>query len=172
MKKLLAITALSALVACQTTGNQGASISPETSFAITAPRIITMTSRNDFDTTLAQAQAAIDARGFKTFAVIDHAAGAASIGQSLLPTTLIIFGNPKGGTPLMQANSQLGLELPLRLLVRTNDKGIVEVTTEDMALLFEEYGIDGLDENLKKISGALKAISADATGVATTPAGS
>jgi len=75
------------------------------------PHIITTQSNNNFETTLAKLLAAVDSRGFKTFAVVDHAKGAASVDQPLRPTTLVIFGNPKGGTPLLQAEQTIGIEL-------------------------------------------------------------
>ncbi len=127
------------------------------------PHIITTQSRFDFETTLSRAKSAIDARGFKTFAVIDHAAGAASINADLPPTTLIIFGNPKGGTPLMQANQKLGLRLPLKLLVTEDAAGNVAVDYTDMAHLFHEYGISEMTGPLGKISGALAAIAEEAS---------
>lgn len=128
-----------------------------------APHIITTQSHFDFETTLAKAKNAIDRRGFKTFAVIDHAAGAASIEAELPPTTLIIFGNPKGGTPLMQANQNLGLRLPLKLLVIEDADGNVSVNYTDMAHLFHEYDIVELTGPLGKISGALAAIANEAS---------
>ena len=56
-------------------------------------------------------------RGLKVFARIDHAAGAASIGKSLRPTELLIFGNPQGGTPFMECAQSAGIDLPLKALV-------------------------------------------------------
>ena len=126
------------------------------------PHIIAVTSSQGFEETLAAAKSAINTRGFKTFAVIDHAAGAASIDQPLRPTTLIIFGNPKGGTPLMQANQLMGLQLPLKMLVSVNDKGVTEITYPDMAHTFHEYGLVNNEEALGKIDGALSAIAAEA----------
>lgn len=126
------------------------------------PHIISVKSNGDFEQTLSQLQSAIDRRSFKTFAVIDHAKGASSISADLDPTTLIIFGNPKGGTPLLQAEQRLGLRLPLKMLVFEDAGGDVHVAYPDMAHLFHEYGISGLVEPLGKIEGALAAISAEA----------
>ena len=126
------------------------------------PHVIRTPSANDFSGTLAAAQAAIDARGFKTFAVIDHAAGAASVGQTLRPTTLIIFGNPQGGTPLMQANQMIAIELPLKMLIAEQADGSVHVVTPDIKHLFHEYAISELEGPQAKISGALGAIAAEA----------
>lgn len=124
--------------------------------------LLSVQSQNSFEETLATLKTAIDTRGFKTFAVIDHAKGAASIGETLRPTTLVIFGNPKGGTPLMQAEQTLGLELPLKILVAAREDGAVKLYYTDMAALFEEYGVTGQDKRLGAIKGALGAITAEA----------
>lgn len=126
------------------------------------PHIISVKSNSEFEQTLSQLQKAIDRRGFKTFAVIDHAKGASSIGADLNPTTLIIFGNPKGGTPLLQAEQRLGLRLPLKTLVFEHAGGGVYVAYPDMAHLFHEYGVSELAKPLSTIEGALAAIAAEA----------
>lgn len=155
---------LMSCVACAATGTEDTMMAKaDRASAHHMPHIITTQSRFDFETTLAKAKSAIDQRGFKTFAVIDHAAGAASIDAQLPPTTLIIFGNPKGGTPLMQANQKLGLRLPLKLLVSENADGTVFVDYTDMTHLFHEYGIADLTGPLGKISGALAAIATEAS---------
>ena len=115
----------------------------------------------DFETTLAQLKGAVEARGFKTFAVIDHAAGAASVDQPLRPTTLIVFGNPQGGTPVMQAEQLTGLELPLKMLVMEKPDGGVALVWRDMAHSFHEYGIDD-HPAADKMSAALEAIAQEA----------
>lgn len=127
------------------------------------PHIVSVQSNVDFDQTLVQLRAAIDARGFKTFAVVDHAKGAASVGSGLRPTTLVVFGNPKGGTPLMQAEQRIGLQLPLRMLVMEDERGDVHVAYPDMAHTFHEYGIGDLAGPLSNTEAALAAIAVDAT---------
>jgi uncharacterized protein (DUF302 family) len=67
--------------------------------------------------TMNRLEAEVKAKGMTVFARIDHAAGAAAIGLSLQPTELLIFGNAKGGTPLMQSNQAIGIDLPLKALV-------------------------------------------------------
>ena len=66
--------------------------------------------------TMDKLEAIAQARGLKIFARIDHAAGARSIGQDLRPTQLLVFGHPKGGTPVLQCVQTMGLDLPLRVL--------------------------------------------------------
>ncbi len=155
---------LSACVACAANGAEDTAMKKmDRTKEHHAPHIISTQSNFDFATTLANARHAIDSRGFKTFAVIDHAAGARSINEDLPPTTLIIFGNPKGGTPLMQANQKLGLRLPLKLLITEGADGTVSVDHADMAHLFHEYAIADLTGPLGKIEGALAAITREAT---------
>lgn len=125
------------------------------------PHVMRHESAADFETTLAQLKGAVEARGFKTFAVIDHAAGAASVDQPLRPTTLIVFGNPQGGTPVMQAEQLMGLELPLKMLVMEKPDGGVALVWRDMAHSLHEYGIDG-HPAADKMSAALEAIAQEA----------
>jgi uncharacterized protein (DUF302 family) len=68
-------------------------------------------------------EAAVKAKGLTSFARIDHAAGAAEAGLSLRPTELLIFGNAKGGTPLMQLDQTVGIDLPLKALVWQDASG-------------------------------------------------
>ena len=127
-----------------------------------APHMIVTQSQNDFATTLSKLQAAIETREFKTFAVIDHAAGAANVDLDLRPTTLIIFGNPKGGAPLMQAAQSVGIALPLRALVYETEDGTVKIATTDIKHVLHEHAIKDKDPLAEKISGVLKAISDEA----------
>jgi len=78
--------------------------------------MIVLPSAHSTPATMDRLEAAAKARDLKVFARIDHAAGARSIGQTLRPTELLIFGHPKGGTPLLQCAQRYGLELPLRVL--------------------------------------------------------
>ena len=125
------------------------------------PHIVKTQSNNDFETTLAKLLAAVDNRGFKLFAVVDHAKGAASVDQPLRPTTLVIFGNPKGGTPLLQAEQTIGIELPLRALVYQTEDSVMIATT-DIKHALHEFGVGGKDDLQTKIAGALQAIADEA----------
>lgn len=124
--------------------------------------LVAVESRQDFNATLSRLRGALDSRGFTTFAVIDHAKGAASIGEPLRPTTLVIFGNPKGGAPLMQAEQTLGLELPLKMLVAEGADGAVTLYYLKIDKIVDSYGVTGQDQRLTAISGALSAIAAEA----------
>lgn len=126
------------------------------------PSMIVRKSDNDFASTLEKLQAAIDSRGFKTFAVVDHAKGAASIDKDLRPTTLVIFGNPQGGTLLMQSAQTMGIALPLKALVYENADGDVMVATTDIARTLREHGVTDRDPVRNKVAGALNAIATEA----------
>jgi uncharacterized protein (DUF302 family) len=75
--------------------------------------------------TMDRFEAEIKTRGMTVFARVDHAAGAAEVGLPLRPTELLIFGNARGGTPLMQANQATGIDLPLKTLVFEDAAGKV-----------------------------------------------
>jgi uncharacterized protein (DUF302 family) len=100
--------------------------------------------------------------GMKVFVRIDHAAGAGSIGQTLRPTELIIFGNPKGGTPLMLCSQTYGIDLPLRVLAWEDAKGASWVGFKDMATLGHAHPDAGCDEALKRLTTTLDALVREA----------
>lgn len=83
----------------------------------------------------------IEANGLRVFARIDHAANAAEIGMALRPTELLIFGHPKGGTPLMQDQQSAGLDLPFKALVWQDESARVWVTYPDPGELVERHGL-------------------------------
>lgn len=87
-----------------------------TSSALATDSMISVPSAYSTSTTMDRLEAAITAHKLKIFARIDHAGGAHSIGLELRPTELLIFGHPKGGTPLMQCAQVYGVELPLHAL--------------------------------------------------------
>jgi uncharacterized protein (DUF302 family) len=102
--------------------------------------------------------------GATIFARIDHAAGAAKVGQKLAPNQVLIFGNPKLGTPMMQSAPSIGLDLPLKVQVYQDADGTVRVIYRKMDGLAAEHGADS--PSLAKAAGALnkftdKAIAAE-----------
>ncbi len=119
-------------------------------------------SEKDFDTTLADLKQAIEKRDLKTFAVVDHAAGAASVGTLMEPTTLIIFGNPKGGTPLMMENRYVGMELPLKAMV-FEEAGEVRVAMLRVKHLVKPFGLEKSAPVAGEISRLLEEIMTEAT---------
>jgi uncharacterized protein (DUF302 family) len=80
-------------------------------------------------------------RGMTVFARIDHAANAAQVGMELRPTQLLIFGNPVGGTPLMQDRQTAGIDLPLRALAWEDAAGTVWLTYDDPRWLARRHGL-------------------------------
>ncbi|MCP4303433.1 MAG: DUF302 domain-containing protein [bacterium] len=108
--------------------------------------------------TTAKLKMAVENAGAKVFAVIDHAAGAASIDQELAPTTLIIFGNPKIGTPLIQSNQLVGYDLPIRVLIWEQD-GTTRLGYEDPAALAAQYSIEDADAAVTGMTGALNKLT-------------
>ena len=105
--------------------------------------LITIRSNNSVKATIDRLEARLKAGGVTVFARIDHAAGAASAGMPLRPTELLIFGNPKAGTPLMQANQTIGIDLPLKILVWEDDSGGVWITYNDPAWLAKRHNLGG-----------------------------
>ncbi len=79
-------------------------------------------------------------RGLRIFARVDHAAGAASIGKTLRPTEVLIFGNPQGGTPFMECAQSAGIDLPLKALVWQDESGQVWLGYNDPAWLAARHG--------------------------------
>ena len=108
-------------------------------------------------------EAAIRARGLTLFARIDHAAGAADAGLTLRFTQLLIFGNARGGTPLMQAAQTIGIDLPLRALVWQDAAGDTWLGYNDPAWLAHHHGI-GADATapLAAMTAMLHAIAQEA----------
>lgn len=86
-------------------------------------------------------KAELQASGLTLFAQIDHAAGAASAGLALRPTELFVFGNAKGGTPLMQATQTIGIDLPLKALVWEDEAGVCWFSYNEPAWLADRHGV-------------------------------
>ncbi|MEO8248136.1 MAG: DUF302 domain-containing protein [Burkholderiales bacterium] len=99
-----------------------------TTVAAAADKLVTVQSPYPFAATIEKVESALASKGLKIFAKIDHAAAAREAGMSMPPTTVLIFGNPKGGTPLMLAQPTVALDLPLRALVREDAQGKVTLT--------------------------------------------
>jgi len=93
--------------------------------------LVTIASEYPVKEAIDRLESALRAKGVAIFARIDHAAGAASVDMLLRPTELLIFGNPKAGTPLMQANQTIGLDLPLKILAWQDAAGKVWLTYND-----------------------------------------
>ena len=129
-----------------------------------AQGLVTRESRFSAAETLTRLESEIKARGMSVFARIDHAAGAAAVGMALRPTTLVIFGNAKAGTPLMQANQAIGVDLPLKALVFEDEAGKVGLAYYDPHWLAGRHGLDAaFGKTLDAMAAALDAVVTKAT---------
>jgi uncharacterized protein (DUF302 family) len=114
--------------------------------------------------TLARLEAAIAAKGLMIFARIDHAAGAAAAGLTMRPAVVLIFGNARGGTPLMQAVASVAIDLPLKALVWEDAAGASWVSYNDPRWLAMRHGLGHeLDGPLNAMTGLLAALAQAAT---------
>ena len=105
--------------------------------------------------TLDRLEAILKKNGLTIFARIDHAGGAKKAGIDMKPTQLLIFGNPKMGTPLMQSNRRIGIDLPVKVLAWQEDDGSVRIAYNDPVYLKNRHGIDDRDAVFGKMTGAL-----------------
>jgi uncharacterized protein (DUF302 family) len=103
--------------------------------------VLSRQSRHDPAETMARLQGAVQAKGLTVFARIDHAAGAAEAGLPLRPTDLLVFGNARGGTPLMQAAQLVGLDLPLKILVWQDASGETWLSWNDPHWVARRHGL-------------------------------
>ena len=119
-------------------------------------------SASPFRETLAALLAAIEQRGLTVFALIDHAEGARQAGLELADETVVVFGNPRAGTPLMQDDPRIGIELPLRILVwRSGDD--VLVGHADPREWSELYDVGERAEILETMAALLEQLTTEAT---------
>ena len=123
--------------------------------------LVERVSKHSFSETVARLRAGIEKRPVRLFAEIDHAQGAASADLELAPSTLFLFGNPKGGTPLMAQEPRMGIALPLKMHVFEAD-GKVIVSYADMAALARRYGLDPNAQPVPNIAGLLDGLAAEA----------
>jgi len=103
--------------------------------------LITVASDNPAARTLELLQSAIRSAGNAVFAVFDHAEAASGVGLSLRPTTVVAFGNPAAGTKLMQLHQQIGLDLPLKILVWEDESGKAKLSYNDPKWLADRHGL-------------------------------
>ena len=115
--------------------------------------------------TLDRLETDVKAKGLTVFARIDHAAGATAVGLNLLPTAVLIFGNARGGTPLMQSNQLIGIELPLKVLVWQDTSGKTWLSYVDPPNLAKRYGLPAETATaVSNLTSALRALTAKAAG--------
>jgi len=129
-----------------------------------ADGLITITSRYGPEETMNRFEAAVTAKGMTVFARIDHAAGATAVGLSLRPTELLIFGNAKAGTPLMQSVQAVGIDLPLRALVWQDASGNTWLSYNDPGWLAKRHRLGhDAEAAIRAIAASLNAVATAAT---------
>jgi uncharacterized protein (DUF302 family) len=106
-----------------------------------ADGLISIPSSFDPNETMDRLEGMLRVNGVTIFARIDHAAGAAAVGEELRPTEVLIFGNPKGGTPLMQAEQRIGIDLPLKALVWQDAAGKTWLSYNEPGWLAKRHGL-------------------------------
>ena len=133
--------------------------------AMAADGLITIRSSYGPQDTMNRFEAEVRAKGMTVFAHIDHAAGAAAVGLSLRPTELLIFGNAKGGTPLMQSMQTIGIDLPLKALVWQDASGGTWLSYNDPSWLAKRHGLGHeVEATVGAMAAALDAMARTATG--------
>lgn len=125
--------------------------------ASAADGLIELKSPHAAKATMDKLEELVKQRGLSVFARIDHAAGAAKVNKSLRATELLIFGNPQGGTPLMECAQTAGIDLPLKAIVWEDAAGQVWLGYNDPAYLAQRHGAAACPvvENLRKALGGL-----------------
>jgi uncharacterized protein (DUF302 family) len=131
--------------------------------AMTPDGLIACVSKFGPKETMDRLASAVTTRGISILARIDHAAAAAAIGMELRPTEVLVFGNPRAGTPLMQAVQTVGIDLPLKALVWEDESGTTRLAYNDPRWLAQRHGVDaGLDRALTAMADALAVVAREA----------
>ena len=125
--------------------------------------LISVKSSHDVKTTADRLESMLKQKGMNVFIRINHAQGAQKIGKELRPTELIIFGNPKVGTPLMQCAQSVAIDLPQKALIWQDAQGQVWLTYNNPNYLVERHQITGCGDVVKKVGKALGNFAKSAT---------
>lgn len=126
------------------------------------PPVITGSSANGFAETLSNLLDAITDRGLSVFAQFDHAAAARDVGLEMAPEVVVVFGNPRAGTPLMQSDPRVGIELPLRMLLWEAD-GVTVIGYNDPQGLGASYTVSEQAATLEGMSRLLADLAHEAS---------
>ena len=149
------------LIYCQNTSDQTLNLSEETS----ENGVITRMSKLSFEKSYAKLKQALEQNeAISIMAEVDHQKNASGVDMKMNPARLIIFGNPNLGTPLMQENTSIALDLPQKMLIWENENGKVMVSYNDPYYIAERHSVEQNDKLLDKISSALTKLSSLATG--------
>jgi uncharacterized protein (DUF302 family) len=116
--------------------------------------LVQVSSPYSVDETLTRMQSVLAERKVQVFALIDHSGEAEKVGLKMRPTKLLIFGNPKGGTPLMLAAPSLAIDLPLKVLIAEDENGKTQVTYNHPEYLQQRHGVpEDLIKNIAVVGG-------------------
>jgi uncharacterized protein (DUF302 family) len=126
-------------------------------------RMVELTASGDAGQVEARLREALDEHGLQLFARIDHAAGARKADVELKPDVLLIFGNTRVGTPLMQADPRVGIELPLRMLIWQDADG-TRIGYLDPRELADRYALGGHQQTLERQAAVLTKLAAASAG--------
>ena len=132
-------------------------------FAEQADGVIRIKSMHSVTTTVDKLESALKSKGMTIFKRVSHSGGAAKVGLELRPTELLIFGNPRVGTPLMQCQQLAALDLPQKALVYEDADGQVWFAYNDPVYIAGRHNISGCDDVVSTISSALSGFSRAAT---------
>lgn len=114
--------------------------------------LVQIASRYSAEKTVRRLETALAEKGLQVFALIDHSGEAEKVGLKMRATKVLIFGSPKGGTPLMVAAPSLAIDLPLKALVAEDAEGKVSVTYNSPEYLKERHGVP--EDLIKNLAGA------------------
>jgi uncharacterized protein (DUF302 family) len=127
--------------------------------------LISVRSRYSVRETVNRLAAAVEAAGLIVFGRIDHGANAVEVGMPLRPTELLLFGHPRGGTPLMQDQQTVGVDLPLKTLAWEDKAGQVWLTYNDTEWLARRHGLGSRSaRSLETMRASTAALAAEASG--------
>jgi uncharacterized protein (DUF302 family) len=125
--------------------------------------LVTVSSAHNVSDTIDRLRSLLSQKMIEVFADIDHAEGARKVGLSLRPTRVLIFGNAKAGTPLMQSQQTIGLDLPLRILVWEDQSGKVWLTYRPPEFLAQSHHILDRDHVVKALNAVIAGLAHDST---------
>ena len=144
----LSVLIITLLLSCQAKGQDG---------------FHKLKSIHSIDETVGKLSNVLKAKGMTIFSVIDHQQGALAVDMELRRTTLVIFGNPKVGTKLMQCDQRVGYALPLKMLIWQDDAGIIWLGYRDPSKLKTEYDLESCSETIEKVKSAMSNFATAAT---------
>lgn len=153
LRKMLALVSLTVLTANASAADMGSRSNP----LVTVPSAFSVTETGD------KLSAILKDKGLTEFARINHSENAAKADLNLRPTEVIIFGNPKVGTPLMQCAQSIAIDLPQKMLIWQDEAGKVWLGYNNPEYLKRRHSVEGCDGVFDKVTGVLAALSKAAT---------